>query len=33
VTPANPSIGVGATQQFKATGTYSDNSTADLTNP
>jgi hypothetical protein len=31
VTPASPSIGVGATQQFKATGTYSDNSTADLT--
>ena len=32
VTPASPSIGAGATQQFKATGTYSDNSTADLTN-
>jgi uncharacterized protein YjdB len=32
VTPANPSIGVGSTQQFKATGTYSDNSTNDLTN-
>ena len=32
VTPASPSMGVGATQQFKATGTYSDNSTADLTN-
>jgi len=31
VTPANPSIAVGATQQFKATGTYSDNSTNDLT--
>jgi hypothetical protein len=31
VTPANPSITKGATQQFKATGTYSDHSTADLT--
>lgn len=31
VTPANPSIGVGATQQFAATGTYSDSSTQDLT--
>src|SRR5260370_1451661 len=27
VTPANPSIGKGATQQFTATGTFSDNST------
>ena len=31
VTPASPSMGVGATQQFKATGTYSNHSTADLT--
>jgi 6-phosphogluconolactonase len=31
VTPATPSIGLGATQQFKATGTFSDNSTQDLT--
>jgi hypothetical protein len=31
VSPANPSIGVGVTQQFTATGTYSDNSTQDLT--
>ena len=31
VTPANPSIAVGATQQFTATGTYSDGSTKDLT--
>jgi hypothetical protein len=31
VTPANPSITVGATQQFTATGTYSDSSTQDLT--
>ena len=31
VSPANPSIGVGATQQFTATGTYSDNSTQNLT--
>ena len=31
VTPANPSIAAGLTQQFTATGTYSDNSTADLT--
>ena len=31
VTPANPSIGKGATQQFIATGTYSDNSTQNLT--
>jgi uncharacterized protein YjdB len=31
VTPANPSLTKGATLQFKATGTYSDNSTQDLT--
>jgi hypothetical protein len=31
VTPANASISVGSTQQFLATGTYSDNSTQDLT--
>jgi hypothetical protein len=31
VTPANPSIQAGATQQFTATGTYSDNSTANVT--
>ena len=31
VTPTGPSIGVGATQQFTATGTYSDSSTKDLT--
>lgn len=31
VTPANPSIAVGATQQFKATGNYSDGSSKDLT--
>src|SRR5206468_3033740 len=31
VTPANPSIGRGTTQQFVATGTYSDGSTLDLT--
>ena len=31
VTPANPSIVVGATQQFNATGTYTDGSTADIT--
>jgi hypothetical protein len=31
VTPAAPSIVVGATQQFTATGTYSDSSTKDLT--
>src|SRR5713101_6834385 len=31
VTPANPSVPKGATQQFKATGTFSDNSTQDLT--
>ena len=31
VTPANPSIAQGVTQQFTATGTYSDNSTQNLT--
>ncbi|MBZ5660224.1 MAG: choice-of-anchor D domain-containing protein [Acidobacteriia bacterium] len=31
VTPANPSILTGGTQQFTATGTYSDNSTQNLT--
>ena len=31
VTPAAPSIAVGLTQQFTATGTYSDSSTKDLT--
>jgi hypothetical protein len=31
VTPANPSIAKNATQQFTATGTYSDNSTQNLT--
>ncbi len=31
VTPANTSIATGATLQFKATGTFSDNSTQDLT--
>lgn len=31
VIPANPTIGRGQTQQFTATGTYSDNSTQDLT--
>jgi len=31
VTPANPTIAVGATQQFTATGTYSDGSTQNLT--
>ena len=31
ITPVNPSIAVGATQQFTATGTYSDGSTQDLT--
>jgi hypothetical protein len=30
VTPANPSIAKGNTEQFKATGTYTDNSTQDL---
>jgi uncharacterized protein YjdB len=31
VTPANPTVGKGLTQQFTATGTYSDNSTPNLT--
>jgi len=31
VTPASPSIAVGATQQFTATGTYNDSSTANIT--
>ena len=31
VTPANPSIGIGLTEQFTATGTYSDSSTKNLT--
>ncbi len=31
VTPANPSIPVGVTQSFAATGTYSDGSTRDIT--
>jgi Big-like domain-containing protein len=31
VTPATPMVAAGLTQQFKATGTYSDNSTQDLT--
>lgn len=31
VTPVNPSINVGQTQQFTATGTYSDGSMQDLT--
>ena len=31
VTPANPSVAKGMTQQFTATGTYSDNSTQNLT--
>ena len=31
VTPASPSIAKGLTQQFTATGTYTDNSTANLT--
>jgi len=31
ITPANPSIAIGATQQFTATGTYSDGSTQNLT--
>ena len=31
MTPANPSVPKGLTQQFTATGTYSDNSTQDLT--
>jgi hypothetical protein len=31
ITPVNPTISVGQTQQFTATGTYSDGSTQDLT--
>jgi hypothetical protein len=31
VTPANPTVIAGATQQFTATGTYSDSSTSNLT--
>jgi len=31
VTPANPSVATGTTQQFVATGTYSDNTTQNLT--
>lgn len=31
VTPANPSVAKGLTQQFTATGTYSDSSTGDIT--
>lgn len=31
ITPTNPSIGVGATQQFTATGTFSDKTTRDMT--
>jgi uncharacterized protein YjdB len=31
VTPANATLKVGSTQQYTATGTYADNSTADLT--
>ncbi len=31
ITPANPSIAVGTSQQFSATGIYSDNTTQDLT--
>ena len=31
VTPANPSIAKGTAKQFRATGTYSDNTTQDLT--
>jgi hypothetical protein len=31
VTPANPSIAPGTTEQFTATGTYSDNTTRDIT--
>jgi Domain of unknown function (DUF4082)/Bacterial Ig-like domain (group 2) len=30
VTPANPTIAVGSTQQFRATGTYADSSTRDI---
>jgi 6-phosphogluconolactonase (cycloisomerase 2 family) len=31
LTPGSPSVAAGLTQQFKATGTYSDSSTADVT--
>src|SRR3990172_8416840 len=31
VTPTNPSIALGASRQFKATGRYSDSSTKDIT--
>jgi hypothetical protein len=31
ITPANPSVGLGASQQLTATGQYSDNTTQDLT--
>ena len=31
ITPANPQVGVNSTQQFTATGTFSDNSTQDVT--
>jgi len=31
VTPPSPTISVGSTEQFKATGTYGDNSTQDIT--
>jgi len=31
VTPSNPTIALGTTQQFKATGTYTDDSTKDVT--
>jgi hypothetical protein len=31
VTPANPTVNIGATRQFTATGTYQDNSTANIT--
>ena len=33
VTPANPTIAKGLTQQFTATGTFSDGTTQDLTSP
>ena len=32
VTPSNPSVALGNTQQFTATGTYGDGSTQNLTN-
>ena len=32
ISPMNPSVALGQTQQFTATGTYSDGSTQDLTN-